>query len=364
MGAACIKSDMPERGADAVKANKSILLLTLLAAVACAAAALCGTPQGTARLDAAFAAAQSAVENAGLVPRRSAPQERETTALSVPAPESSLPPFTAPSPTPPAGSGTDENATPKIIPTTIHGGMVLTNETSYELDLGALVNEGTGVRLGADAPQVLIIHTHGSEAYAPDPVFPDYHPTDTFRSADADYSVIRVGDELAKCLEADGISIVHDRNIYDAPSYTGSYAKSGDAIQKYLQKYPSISVVFDVHRDAIGDSGVVYKTVSEAGGTPCAQAMLVVGAAENGLYHPNWQQNLKFALYLQQKALEKHPTLMRPIALKKGRYNQQLACGSVILEVGSSGNTLSEALGAVRLFAETAGPALKALQKN
>ena len=363
VGSLRIGWDMPERGREVVNANKSILTLAALAAGACTAAALCGTPRGEAYLSAAIEAGQRAASHAGLVlsgDGKTAPSIGE-----VLAPESSVPPFVPPSPTPETGAGVDPNdASPKIIPTTIHGGMVLTNETSYELDLGALVSSGTGVRLGAETPQVLIIHTHGSEAYSRDAAYPDYTPTDTFRSTDANYSVIRVGDELAKCLEADGISVIHDRNIYDSPSYTGSYAKSGDAAAKYLQKYPSISIVFDVHRDAIGNSDVVYKTVAESGGEPSAQVMFVVGAAENGLYHPNWQENLKFALYLQQKVLERHPTLMRPIALKKGRYNQQLTAGCVILEVGSSGNTLSEALRAVKLFADSAGPALKELQSG
>ena len=347
--------------------KKSILTLAVLAAGACAAAAVCGTPRGEAWLGSTAERWQACAGSIESVLSAAAPQKKQSELAQFAAglaPESSLQPFTAPSPTPETGAGVAENASPKIVPTTIHGGMVLTNATSYELDLGALVNAGTSVRLKKDTPQVLIIHTHGSEAYSEDPTFPDYKPADTFRSADARYSVIRVGDELAKCLEADGISVVHDRNIYDSPSYTGSYAKSGDAVAKYLQKYPSISVVFDVHRDAIGSSDVVYKTVAEAGGTPCAQVMLFVGTNESGLYHPNWQENLKFALYLQQKTLEKYPTLLRPIALQKGRYNQQLANGSILIEVGSSGNTLSEALNAVRLFADAAGPALKALQSG
>ena len=346
--------------------KKSFLTLLALAAGACAAAALCGTPQGETWLGATADRwrARAGEAESLLVPKTAQKTDRAVSRLfEKAAPEASLTPFTAPSPSSAQPTeAADETALPKIVPTTIRGGMVLTNETSYELDLSALESAGTAVRLAENAPQVLIIHTHASEAYASDPTYPDYRPADTFRTSDANYSVIRVGDELTKCLEADGTSVVHDRNVYDTPSYTGSYAKSGDAVAKYLQKYPSISVVFDVHRDAIGDSDVVYKTVARAGGETCSQVMLVVGAAENGLYHPHWQENLKFALYLQQAVLDSYPTLPRPIALKKGRYNQQLANGSVILEVGSSGNTLSEALSAVRLFADAVGPALKALQ--
>jgi len=245
-----------------------------------------------------------------------------------------------------------------ILPTTIEGGMVIKNETSYQLDLNSLVSAGTSVTLASDGPQILIIHTHGSEAYTPDGIN-SYSPSDNFRTEDKQYSVIRVGDELTSCLASYGLRVLHDRNIYDYPSYTGSYAKSGDAIEKYLKQYPSISVVLDVHRDSIGNGDAVYKTIAEAKGEPCSQIMLLAGTGENGLAHPKWEDNLKFALYLQSAIVKKYPTLARPIALEKERYNQQLTTGSLILEVGSSGNTLNEALNAVRLFADAVVPALE-----
>ena len=283
-------------------------------------------------------------------------QAGQTNAIS---PKSSLPPF-------PSDVVVPETMTPApvespvILPTTIAGGMVITNSTSYELDLNSLVSGGTSVKLASKGPQILIIHTHGSEAYTPD-MENGYSSVDSFRTEDAEYSVVRVGDELAACFESYGLSVIHDRNFYDFPSYTGSYAKSGDAVKKYLEEYPGISVVLDVHMDSIGDGDVVYKTIAEDSGKPCSQLMLLVGTGENGLEFPNWQENLKFALYLQSAVVSKYPSLSRPIALKKERYNQHLSTGSLILEVGSSGNTLGEALNAVRLFADAVAPALKKL---
>jgi len=49
---------------------------------------------------------------------------------------------------------------------------------------------------------------------------------------------------------------------------------------------------------------------------------------------------------------------MRPIKLCDYRYNQQLTPGSLLLEVGTSGNTLEEALTSAELFAEAVGPVL------
>jgi stage II sporulation protein P len=238
--------------------------------------------------------------------------------------------------------------------------MVLANSTSYEPDLSALMAAGSPVRLPPEGPQILIIHTHGSEAYTQD-LTDSYELTDNYRTEDPAHSVIRVGDELGACLESYGLRVIHDREIYDYPSYTGSYGRSGQAVTKYLEQYPGISVVLDVHRDAIGDGDVVYKTVAEADGKPCSQLMLLAGTGENGLEHPNWQENLRFALYLQSAVVKKYPSLARPIALKKERYNQHLSAGYLIVEVGSSGNTLGEALNAVRLFADAIAPALKEL---
>lgn len=247
---------------------------------------------------------------------------------------------------------------PVILPTTIEGGMVISNDTGFELDLNDLAAAGTSIRLSGTGYQILIVHTHGSEAYAADWAY-GYETSDNCRTEDRRYNVVRVGDEIAACLESYGFRVLHDREIYDYPSYTGSYSRSGAAVERYLSEHPEISIVLDVHRDAIGTGDIVYKTVAEAGGIPASQVMLLCGTGENGLYHPNWKENLKLALYLQSAVVRKYPTLARPIALKKERYNQQLSLGALIVEVGSSGNTLSEALQAARLFAAAIAPSLE-----
>ena len=244
--------------------------------------------------------------------------------------------------------------------TTITGGLYIKNETGYRIDMDQLLAEGSRVRLPAEGAQILIVHTHGSEAYTPAGL-DRYEANDTSRTEDTQYNVIRVGDELAALLEAQGLRVIHDRGIYDYPSYTGSYTRAGEAIERCLAENPGIAVVIDLHRDALGTDGVVYKTMAEEQGTVASQIMLLVGTDDSGLEHPNWRSNLSLALYLQAAVSEKHPTLMRPVDLVPQRYNQHLTGGSLILEVGSSGNTLQEALAAIRLFADAAGPALAAL---
>ena len=273
-----------------------------------------------------------------------------------PAPTMTPEPSAAPSDGP---QYTDEGT--RIVPTTIYGGLTVKNSTGYDIDVGALVAAGPTQTLSPEGPQVLIVHTHGSEAYTPDE-YDDYVETDTDRTEDKSKSVIRVGDELASALEAKGISVLHDREIYDYPSYTGSYSRSGASVERYLAEYPGISVVIDLHRDALGDGEVTYKTVAELDGRASSQLMMLVGTGEDGLYHPNWEQNLRLALYLQQAVNARYPTLARPISVVGERYNQHLSTGMFILEVGSNGNSLQEAITAVRLFADAAGDALLKLK--
>ena len=248
----------------------------------------------------------------------------------------------------------------QVLETTIQGGMRIKNETGYFVDAGSLLAEGPALTLPRDEAQILIIHTHASEAYT-QAGLDRYTPSDANRTEDTQFNIVRVGDELTALLTQAGLGVIHDRGIYDYPSYTGSYTRAGQAIEQYLENCPGIRIVLDIHRDALGSDGVVYKTMAEEEGTVASQIMLLVGTDESGLEHPNWRGNLALALYLQNAVNTACPTLMRPIALVPQRYNQQLAPGSLILEVGSSGNTLREALAAIRLFGNAAGPALAAL---
>ncbi len=260
----------------------------------------------------------------------------------------------APQPTPSASPG------PDILPTTISGGLVIKNATSYSIDVSELTAQGCPIALQEGQPQILIIHTHSSEAYSPAGL-DKYVASGTSRTLDPDYNVIRVGDELERIFEEYGLNVIHDREIYDYPSYTGSYSRSGEAAQSYLEQYPTIKIIIDLHRDALGSDDVIYKVVADETGVCASQIMLLVGTDDSGLEHPDWQQNLRLALYIQNAVISEYPTLMRPVQVVSARYNQHLAPGSMILEVGSSGNTLQEALAAIRLFGKTAGPALAAL---
>ncbi|MEG2455252.1 MAG: stage II sporulation protein P [Oscillospiraceae bacterium] len=216
----------------------------------------------------------------------------------------------------------------------------------------ALTGSGKG-------PQILIIHTHSTEAYTPDESSP-YEESDSYRTTDLQHNVARVGDVLAETLGAEGFTVLHDRSLYDYPHYSGAYARSKESVARYLKEYPSISMILDVHRDALYTvEGAIDKTeAKEIAGS--AQVLLVVGSNQNDA-HPTFQRNLNFANALQSAMERAHPTLSRGVDLRASHYNQQLSPGFLLLEVGSHGNTLAEAEIAARLFGESIGGTLREL---
>lgn len=247
----------------------------------------------------------------------------------------------------------EENNAPVLDAADKAATITVNNETSYDVDVAACLASGTAIHADGDGPQVLIVHTHGSESYTPDAAFP-YSPSENTRTTDTRYNVVRVGDELQKVLADNGVQAVHIRDIFDSPTYSGSYDRSLAAIEEALSEYPTIQVVIDVHRDSIlTDDGIAYKTSCTIDGTEMAQLMFVVGTDEGGLYHPNWQKNLNYVTGLQYRLNRSYPGLMRPVNLRTQRFNQHASAGSMLIEVGSSGNTMTEALAAIRLFGQT-----------
>ena len=268
---------------------------------------------------------------------------------------------------PPAATAAPENIVERtLVPTSTQGyvyagGIYLYNRTSLPVDLAAAVAAPVSIRLPAGEPQVLIMHTHGSEAYTPDGE-DVYEPSDNnSRTLDERYNVVRVGDEIQRVLTELGLSVLHDRRLYDYPQYNGAYGRSAEGVAEYLAQYPSIRIVLDIHRDAlVGEDGTVYKAATTIDGVKTAQVMLVLGSSEGG-EHPNWTENLALAAKIQQSMDTLYPTLARPMTLRSSRYNQQMSSGSLLVEVGCHGNTLQEALAGARLFARAAGQVLLGL---
>lgn len=232
----------------------------------------------------------------------------------------------------------------------VSGGVYVNNRTEYPLDASLLDGTFAAALPEEEGPQILIVHTHGSEAYTMPPG-QEYEPSGESRTTDTSLNVVRVGDELAKTLEEAGLTVLHDPTLHDYPEYSGAYGRSLDAVNAYLAEYPTISFVLDVHRDAISDGdGTPYKVVSGVAGLNAAQMSFVIGTDGGGLEHPDWRENLKLAAAIQQRLTEDYPTLMRPITVRNSRYNQHTTPGSLLVEMGAAGNSLDEALLSARLL--------------
>ncbi len=226
------------------------------------------------------------------------------------------------------------------------------NQTSYPINIGEMLVSPLNLNFDGDGPKILIVHTHTTEAYSPEGA-EVYNREESDRSNDPNVNVVKIGNVIAESLNNRGIETLHSDKIHDQPSFNGAYASSLKTVEEYLEKYPSIQMVLDIHRDSIVyDDGTKAKTVTEIDGEQTAQLMFVVGTDEGGLYHPNWQENMKFAIKLQNAINKRYPKLMRYINLRKERFNGHTTRASIIVEVGTSGNSLSEAVNGAERFSE------------
>ncbi len=235
----------------------------------------------------------------------------------------------------------------------------LKNNTDANIDLMYLLNKKLPYVIQKNTkPQVLIMHTHTTESYMGESR-DFYTEADASRSLENDKNMVAIGTVIAEKLTQSGIGVIHDTTVHDHPSYSGSYNRSAETVKKNLEKYPTIKIVIDVHRDAISDSEVnKVKPIVEIDGKKTAQVMLVMGSETGGVSgYPNWQDNLSLAVKYQQMMEVTYPGFARAITLNSAKYNQGLTAGSILLEVGSDANTLEEAKNA----AERAGESLVAL---
>ena len=208
------------------------------------------------------------------------------------------------------------------------------------------------IEVGSSEPQVLIMHSHTTECYrSAEGLW--YDPSESFRTTDNSRNMVAVGAEIASVLNAAGITTLQDTTQHDYPSYNGSYDRSEVTVQNYLDQYPSIKVVLDIHRDAIQrENGAAVAPVTVIDGEKTAQVMIICGADNGSMGMPNYKQNLRFAAALQDRLETMFPGLARPLLFDYRNYNQQLTTGSLLIEMGGHGNTLSEAKAAGRLVGQ------------
>lgn len=234
----------------------------------------------------------------------------------------------------------------KEIYTNKYGTVKIKNDTDIKLT-ESMLEPDYNIKNTKD---VIIFHTHTCESYTPTKEN-TYKASGNFRTTNLDYSVVRVGRELEACLKKYEFNVVRDETKHDYPAYSGSYERSLKTVQSLLKKNKDTDMVFDVHRDAIGSSSNFAPTV-EINGEKVAQLMFVIGTNDGGGKHPNWKNNLKFAVKVQEKANELYPGLFRNINLRSATFNQKVSNAASIIEVGATGNTLEEACASMKYLAE------------
>ena len=233
-----------------------------------------------------------------------------------------------------------------------YGKVKIKNQTDYELTQEMLTPDIT-----VENKNIILFHTHSCESYTSSEKY-TYIPTGTFRTTDLNFTVTRVGSELENNLKQYSYNVIHNTNYHDYPAYNGSYTRSLETVENILKDNPS-DIIIDVHRDAIGSRSDYAPIVKIGDQDIAAQIMFVIGTNNGGLWHPNWNQNLKFAIKIQEKAEELYPGLFKPIMLTKSRYNQHAGKFASIIEVGATGNTLEQCLTSMKYLAKVMDEVLK-----
>lgn len=230
---------------------------------------------------------------------------------------------------------------------------VKNSNKNHTVDIASELKKAPAIKIKKNsAPQVLIYHTHTTEAYLGDT-----------RSTDLNKTVVQVGNEIADQLRAEGINVVHDLTVHDYPSYNGSYDRSKVTIANDLKKYPEIQVTLDIHRDAMGTAdGAHIKPTAVVGGKKAAQVMIISGCDDDGsLGFPNWEYNLRLAVRLQKAMSDLYPGLARPLNFCDRKYNENMTKGSLLVEFGTEVNTLDEARYSGQMFGKALADTLSQL---
>ncbi len=248
---------------------------------------------------------------------------------------------------------------PHDISTDTANGLSLFNMSGYAPDLASFLaadypiasRDALLAEYGSGAPLVLIVHTHATESYSPEGAV-SYTETDAARNPNTEENVVAVGAVLAETLNARGIPTLHCQTLHDAESYRNSYVRAAESIEQYLEEYPSIRYVIDIHRDSLSDGEDKIRPVALCDGAAAAQMMIVVGSDSGSSTPMDWENNMTVATKLQSALWNTYPTLVRPLNLRGSTYNEEYTPGSLLVEVGSCGNYLSEAKTSAKILGE------------
>lgn len=238
----------------------------------------------------------------------------------------------------------------------------LQNDTSYVIDMEEITKAAVlrAPESITGNPLVLIVHTHGTEGFSAEGSTYYSESYNHPRTEDVSQNVVAVGKVLADALNKKGIPTLHCETMHDKESYIAAYDRSAESIRMYLEKYPSIRYVFDVHRDSLIRSDLTkLRPVTLHGGEPSAQIMMIVGSSEKSGIDYDWQANLILAEAIQQRLVTDTLGMARQLYLRGATYNQQHAKYGLLLEIGACGNSLAEAKNAATAFADAFAKVIK-----
>ncbi|HPF54305.1 MAG TPA: stage II sporulation protein P [Clostridia bacterium] len=231
-------------------------------------------------------------------------------------------------------------------------------------EIVARTSQKNAATLYGDAPKVLIYHTHITEAYTKTERY-SYIESDEWRTNDMSMNVAAVGEALAQCLnDVYGIEVIHDMTNHEQPKLSTAYERSELTMLSYKERYPSLVLTIDLHRDAYEVTDKPTSDFVYAYGQELARVMFVVGRGDKYEVKPFYMQNLELAELCCSYLVRIDERLVRPVRMKAGRYNQHITNRSLLIEVGHNANTFEQALAVVPYLAEAIVLAMDAMEEQ
>ncbi len=195
--------------------------------------------------------------------------------------------------------------------------------------------------LSGGKPLVGIYHTHSSESFIP--ISGESH-----RRGGQPGDIIQIGQVFVDTLNHRGISAVQSKNIHYYPSFMKAYGPSEITAKKLLEDYPSIEMLFDIHRDADQREN----SIVVINGVPVAKILFVVAQGQQELQQPHWQENYAFAKLIDAKLNQYYPGMSKGIQVVEWRYNQHLHPRALLLEVGCQDSTKEELQHSIEMLSD------------
>ena len=197
--------------------------------------------------------------------------------------------------------------------------------------------------------RVFIYHTHTYEAYEMEGEN-RYQPTETWRTADSRYNMIRVGEELAMFLRQAGVEVTHDTAAYEPPRLSTAYSRSLEGLKKAAEE--GYDLYIDLHRDSYSANNGPNTVKGKEGEMIRFLFLIGQGTGTGFDERPDWKKNQQAADRISDALNAQIENLSRGVSLKSGRYNQQAAVPCILIEAGNNKNTLPQALAAMPCLAQ------------